>query len=400
MYGLLGNRTEIRLMRCPLAIIAPHLGALSESFVKRHVQDILPGETAVVSGTIDGAYLGHWTVGNPQLILDRIPARAIPNGLREHLHWAIRRRLGQMTPDAVPDIQTSVKRFLCEHDVQVIMSEYLDHSLPWLPVALELGIPFFVHAHGYDVSLRLRDPLWQQRYKAFEQAAGIIVVSEVSRTRLLGLGLEPDKVHVVPCGVDVPDQPLRRHANGVVRCLGVGRMVGKKAPILLLDAFRRAAEGSAELQLDYVGTGELRLAARHFVQALDLSKRVTLHGALPHEQVIQLMREADVFIQHSVTDPLTGDEEGLPVAILEAMAEGLPVVSTAHAGIPEAVIDGETGFLVPEGDSVAMASRIVSLAKDQGLRDQFGEAGRRRAQHAFSWREERRRLLTILKLER
>jgi glycosyltransferase involved in cell wall biosynthesis len=82
------------------------------------------------------------------------------------------------------------------------------------------------------------------------------------------------------------------------------------------------------------------------------------------------------------------------------MAEGLPVVSTAHAGIPEAVIDGETGFLVPEGDSIAMASRIVSLAKDQSLRDQFAEAGRRRAQHAFSWREERRRLLKILKLER
>ncbi|WP_455244323.1 glycosyltransferase [Petrachloros mirabilis] len=387
-------------MSCPLAIITPHLGALSESFIKRHAENILPNGTAVVAGTVDGPYLGHWSVQNPQLILDRIPVRAIPNGLRQHFRWVVQRRLGLETPDSVPEVLTVVKRFLREHHVRTIMSEYLDHSLPWLPVLQELNIPFFVHAHGYDVSLRLRDPVWQQKYKVLAEAAGVIVVSDVSRARLLGLGLSPERVHVVPCGVDVPEQPRRRTPSRVVRCVAVGRMVGKKAPILLLDAFRRATETCAELSLDYVGTGELLVAARHFVSALGLEDRVTLHGGLPHERVIRLMEMADVFVQHSVTDPISGDEEGLPVSILEAMAHGLPVVSTAHAGIPEAVIDGSTGFLVPEGDSMAMASRIAALASDPRLREQFGEAGWHRARDLYSWREERKRLLEILGLGR
>ncbi len=396
MHRVLGNSQENRVMPCPLAIITPHLGALSESFIKRHAEGILPGETAVVAGTVDGPYLGHWSVENPQLILDRIPARAIPNGLRQHFRWAVQRRLGLETPDSVPDVLTVVGRFLREHHVRTIMSEYLDHSLPWLPVSHDLNIPFFVHAHGYDVSLRLRDPVWQQKYKVLNEAAGVIVVSEASRARLLGLGLNPERVHVVPCGVDVPEQPRRRTPGRVVRCVAVGRMVGKKAPILLLDAFRRAAETCATLSLDYVGTGELLVSARHFVSALGMEDRVTLHGGLPHEQVIRLMEKADVFVQHSVTDPISGDEEGLPVSILEAMAQGLPVVSTAHAGIPEAVVDGSTGFLVSEGDSTAMASRIAELAGDQRLREQFGEAGWHRARKSFSWQVERKRLLEIL----
>ena len=117
-----------------------------------------------MAGTVDGQYLGHWSVQNPQLILDRIHARAIPNGLRQHFSWAVQRRLGLETPDSVPGVLTVLKQFLCEHGVRTIMSEYLDHSLPWLPVSQELNIPFFVHAHGYDVSLRLRDSVWQQKY--------------------------------------------------------------------------------------------------------------------------------------------------------------------------------------------------------------------------------------------
>src|SRR5690606_2027114 len=96
--------------------------------------------------------------------------------------------------------------------------------------------------------------------------------------------------------------------------------------------------------------------------------------------------------------PGTGDEEGLPVAILEAMASGLPVVSTRHAGIPEAVIEGTTGYLVDEGDTAGMAAHVVRLARDAELRRRMGHAGWQRALQSFSWPRERARLLELLGL--
>ncbi|HEY8510006.1 MAG TPA: glycosyltransferase, partial [Steroidobacteraceae bacterium] len=98
---------------------------------------------------------------------------------------------------------------------------------------------------------------------------------------------------------------------------------------------------------------------------------------------------ADLFLQHSVVDPVTGDEEGLPVAILEASASALPVVSTVHAGIPEAVDDGVSGFLVKEGDVQGMADAIVALASDGQRRIEMGLAGWRRVREQFSTARER-----------
>jgi glycosyltransferase involved in cell wall biosynthesis len=97
-------------------------------------------------------------------------------------------------------------------------------------------------------------------------------------------------------------------------------------------------------------------------------------------------------------DPVSGDSEGLPVSIIEAMAHGLPVVSTRHAGIPEAVVHGETGLLVEEGDLSAMAEAILRLAHDAALRDKMGLAAHERARAHFTWQLERDRLREVLGL--
>jgi glycosyltransferase involved in cell wall biosynthesis len=272
----------------------------------------------------------------------------------------------------------------------------LDQSLQWLPIAQRLGIRFFGHAHGYDVSRRLREEKWRTEYLRYNESGGIIAMNQVARARLVALGISEFKIHVIPYGVDVPNEPKERVAKEMLRCLAVGRMVPKKAPILTLDAFRRAVEACPTLRLDYVGTGELLPAARQFVQAFDLGDKVTLHREQPSEVVDRLMGESDIFLQHSMTDPDTGNEEGLPVAILEAMAQSLPVVSTRHAGIPEAVIDGVTGCLVDEGDSITMGERIISLARDHNLRLKFGAAGWQCAKERFTWEIERASLLEVM----
>ncbi len=275
------------------------------------------------------------------------------------------------------------------------MGEHLDTSLPWLDMARRLGIRFFAHAHGYDVSMRLNDPKWRAAYLRYNEADGVITMSRVSRDRLVKVGLDPSRVHVIPYGVDVPAEPIARPERQTVRCLAVGRLVPKKGPILALDAFRRAVSAHPDLHLDFVGAGPLLPGVQQFVQCLSLERCVTLHGERSHEDVQRMMREADIFIQHSITAS-DGNEEGLPVAVLEATAHGLPVVSTRHAGIPEAIADNVSGFLVDEGDSIAMADRIVALAGDPDRRKAMGHAGWRAATAQFSWSQERTRLRELL----
>ncbi len=124
-------------------------------------------------------------------------------------------------------------------------------------------------------------PVGASEYLRYNQADGVITVSEFSKARLVAIGVDAERIHVVPCGIDVPSrEPRRASSEGVVRCLAVGRMVAKKGPILTLDAFRRAALDCPTLRLDYVGEGDLLPAARQFVRAFGLEDRVTLHGGL------------------------------------------------------------------------------------------------------------------------
>jgi colanic acid/amylovoran biosynthesis glycosyltransferase len=367
-------------MACRLAVAAPRLGARSETFIRRHMQDLLPGSTAVIVATAPQGPGRAWSVDGPCLVLDRL--RMPPD----------------MTMAERMDIMLgAVRRFVAAHNVEVLLCEFLDFATSFVRLTEESHIQVFAHGHGYDVSRTLTDASWRARYLCLNQSHGLVVVSHAAKAALTRIGLDASSIHVIPCGVHPLEPPTgRRHGGTAISCLAVGRMVSKKAPILTLDAFRRAARIVPELTLDYVGEGPLLAAAHQFVQAFQLEGRVRLHGGTPHDAVLHLMQGTDLFLQHSITDPLSGDMEGLPVAILEAMAHRLPVVSTVHAGIPEAVEHAVTGFLVPEGDSRAMAEYIVRLARDPALRQRLGEAGCARVRRQFTWEAERTALLRTL----
>ena len=179
-----------------------------------------------------------------------------------------------------------------------------------------------------------------------------------------------------------------------------GEWVAKKAPILLLDAFRRARDTCPNLRFDYVGGGPLLPAALQFVQAHQLEDSVTLHGGVTPMELERIRSRADIFVQHSITDPETGDEEGLPAAIQEAMAAGLPVVSTNHAGIPEAIEHGRHGLLVEPGDTIGMADHIVGLTESADAATMMGYAGWKKARSVYTWADERSRLCRTLGLQR
>jgi colanic acid/amylovoran biosynthesis glycosyltransferase len=357
----------------PLAVCVPVVGVPSETFVRRHVELLQPGGTVVIARRAAAAGSAGWAVDAPTLWLDELSDEW--GGARE---------------------QAAVASFLAEHGVRSVLMEYLDIWLPFLPVLRRAGVRGIAHAHGYDVSMRLREDYWRSAYLAYRDVDAIVTMSQHSRRRLVALGLPAELVHVVPYGVDVP--ALRDRASaGMVQVLLIGRLVAKKNPVATLAACARAADMGANVHVTVVGDGPLMAGVQSFVAGAGLP--VTMLGAQPHATVLEALATADIFCQHSVVDPQTGDEEGVPVAILEAMAHALPVVSTRHAGIPEAVVDGVTGYLVDEGDVEAMAGRIAELAADPQARHRLGAAGRAKATDEFSWARERDALLEVLHLD-
>jgi colanic acid/amylovoran biosynthesis glycosyltransferase len=158
--------------------------------------------------------------------------------------------------------------------------------------------------------------------------------------------------------------------------VATGRLVWKKGFDYLLTALARVAARGVDFHADILGDGELKKSLRYAIEDLGLDKRVTLVGAVSSSEVLSRMREADVFVLSSL-------EEGISNAVLEAMATGLPIVTTAAGGMAEAITDGEEGFLVPVRDADALARAIEALV-DPALRVRMGRAARRRAEQDFS----------------
>jgi len=377
-------------MSYKLAIFAPQIGAFTETFIRKHMEELLPGGTVVVTHNTDGFYAGNWSVTCPVLALDKIKWGGPEHGTILFLMRKLRLISARSALNHV------ISNFLKKHNVKVIMCEYLDYCTQWIGLAKKLNIDFFAHAHGYDISERLRDEYWRKKYIKLNSIKGIITVNKLAKEKLIELGIDKNIIHIIPCCVDVPKLSNIKSNSEHIKCLSVG-MTYKKGTIQTLESFRLALQKIPNLYLDYIGDGQLFTEAEKYIASHNLDSNIKLHGNRPNEIVHKFMEEADLFIQHSITDR-NGSEEGLPVAILEAMSHSLPVVATEHAGIPEAVIDGETGFLVDENDIKTMSEKIVFLARSEQKRIDMGFSAWKRAKDCFSWNSEKEKLTKLMNL--
>jgi len=258
------------------------------------------------------------------------------------------------------------------------------------------GVPLIVHFHGYDASVRSVLEAHSKTYPVMlREAAAVIAVSRSMQRKLVSIGGPAEKVHYNPCGIDCHQFSGSDPANAPPTFLAVGRFVDKKAPHLTIRAFAEVYRGYPEARLRMIGEGPLRKECEDLARELGISQASTFLSAQPHSVVQAEMREARCFVQHSVEAP-SGDCEGTPVGILEAGASGLPVISTRHAGIPDVVIDGQTGLLVDERDVDGMAERMLQLARDPGLAAALGRGARQRIKAHFSLEESLGRLWEVI----
>lgn len=303
----------------------------------------------------------------------------------------------------VPFLRRRLKRLLKDLKPHVIHAQFGPAGFLIASVARELDIPLIVTFLGYDVSRLARDEKWVQRYRQlFEDAACLIGISNHVCAKLVAMGAPPAKVVLLHLGVALDrfsyTNPMQRFDGSCVECLHVGRLVEKKSPLDLVEAFGQAVaatRGEIDLQLRIIGDGPLREPMIERIHALDLQDQVQYLGRLPSAQISTFLRSSHIYVQHCKTAD-DGDQEGQGVTFVEASASGLPVVTTRHNGIPDVVIDGVTGFLVPEGDVGGMAEKIVTLARAPEVWTQFGAAGRAHVEANFALDKQGQKAIDLL----
>jgi colanic acid/amylovoran biosynthesis glycosyltransferase len=348
--------------RSGIIAVAPNLPSVSETFIQAHIER-LPAQVVLVHG---------WP--------PRLGKYVVLSWPRRVLHKAWRIVSGTETDSATLAYATVFRRYR----PSAVLAEYGTAGVGVMAACRRAGIPLIVHFHGYDASLREVLIENAKTYPVlFDVAAAIVVVSRAMEQKLTALGAPAGKLRYNPYGVDCGEFAGANPAEAPATFLAVGRLTAKKAPQVTLEAFAKAQRRLPLATLRMIGDGPMMTECRHLVRALGIEHAVTLLGAQPPAVVREEMRSARCFVQHSVEAP-SGDSEGTPVAILEAGATGLPVVATRHAGIPDVVIEGETGFLVDEHDVDGMAQCMLRVGEDPALASRLGEAGRARIEQCFS----------------
>ncbi|MDY7020998.1 MAG: glycosyltransferase [Cyanobacteriota bacterium] len=270
-----------------------------------------------------------------------------------------------------------------------------------LPLARTLKLPLIVTYHGFDAMMTdeyarqdsISTRVYLKRREALKKEVKLLIaVSEFIRSTLIKKGFPDEKIKVHYIGVNTDffqaDPQIKRES--VV--LFVGRLAEKKGCEYLIQAMAEVQKVDPNVKLVIIGDGDLRTELEAL--AAKLLQRYQFLGLQPSDEVKRWMNRSQLLAVPSITAS-NGDSEGLPMVVVEAQAMGLPVVGSIHAGIPEAVIDGETGFLVPERDHQGLAKSILTLLQDEELWEKMSNNGKQRMRSQFNLSQQTQTLDTI-----
>ena len=271
------------------------------------------------------------------------------------------------------------RRQLSSLDVAFI--DYGTSSALLSPMLKSYNIPYVVRVLGYDVTSAFASKAYKAAFlESCKHAAAVVAISYHLKRLLVLAGVDPAKIKVIRLGTNgeqIKPGNWETRLQDVPSVVHLGRLTPKKHPLALVHAFAVAKSKVPDARLTIIGDGPLMPAVKQRVAQLGLTESVWFAGALNREYAIPMLRRHWVFAQHSVTS-ITGDQEGFALSPAEAALCELPVVVTAHSGLSEQVIDGETGFLVQEHNYEAMGERLAWLLQHPDEAAQMGKAGRQR----------------------
>lgn len=340
-----------------VALVNKNQEKYTETFVRRHLEK-LPFHMHFLYG----GYLPTIAQREGDLVSNSI-------GTKAFLHfWSVFRGL-----PSDYFLKKGIASYLLRNNISLVLAEFGQSGAEMTPICRELGIPLLCIFHGYDAYNV--DVLEQRRSgyaDLFSYASALVAVSLDIRERLIAMGAPAEKMHYLPCAPGLDAFPYSDHSANPPVVLTVGRFCTNKAPHVTILAFNEVLRQMPEARMVMVGDGELKEACEILATSLGISNAIEFTGVLSPELVLEQMRNARVFVQHSVTGPVSGEKEGTPVAVMEAMACGLPVIATLHGGMADLITDGETGIMVNECDHHGTASTILSLLKSDGEVSRIG----------------------------
>jgi colanic acid/amylovoran biosynthesis glycosyltransferase len=256
---------------------------------------------------------------------------------------------------------------------------------------------FLTTFYGYDISSHVKQygpDLYRHLFRSCDR---VLCLSEYMQQELIRLHCPRARIRIHHLGVDLSRFTFavrtRRPDRGV-NLFTPARLVEKKGLEYAIRAVGQLVDRHPSICFRIAGDGPLRKDLEALIARLKLERHVQLLGWQTQDQVVKQLNEADIFLAPSVT-AADGDQEGTPTVLIEALAQGLPVVSTLHSGIPEIVRDGESGFLVPERDVEALADRIGFLIEHPELWAKMGAAGRAHVEKHFDSNKVNDRLVEL-----
>lgn len=310
--------------------------------------------------------------------------------------WAAALRGNVMSPRflvralAVVSLAATFAHRMEKSGVQHIHAHWATHPALAAYIASRLtGIPYSFTAHAHDIYVER--PMLEEKIR---RAAFVVTISEFNRRFLENLygRVAADRLVVVHCGTDTSlFHPPAARASGPWTIVCIASLQAQKGQSILVDACRRLVDEGIDLRCILIGEGETRAALEEQVRASGLVDRVELLGHQPRHRVVELLSTADVVAQPSIILP-SGKMEGIPVALMEALAMERPVVATAISGVAELVEDDITGLLVAPQDPGQLADALRRLYRDPELGARLGRAGRRRVVDEFDLTRSARQL--------
>ena len=360
-----------------ILIVSPTKIGLTETFIRAHIEQLYGNVFYLYGWNLD--FKTQCDVSLGELYK---PKSSVLTKLKSLLPHYIYFRLAQKRKKNYTK-EALIKRYLQEHQIDVVLAEYGTAGSFIAPVCKSLDLPLLVHFHGFDASRKDILNTFKKGYQLmFSYATKIIVVSNAMKQALVGQGCPETKLLINTYGPH-PDYLNIKPDLESNYIISVGRHTYKKAPYLTILAFQEVLKKHPYLKLKMIGDGELFDVSKNLVKSLGLENNIILLGALERQEIIKHLQSAFLFVQHSII-ATNGDSEGTPVGIIEAMAAGLPLVSTRHAGIPDVVIENETGFLVDEGDIDAMSENILTIVNNRELAETFGKKANALIQENFT----------------
>ncbi|MDR7078920.1 glycosyltransferase involved in cell wall biosynthesis [Neobacillus niacini] len=278
----------------------------------------------------------------------------------------------------------SPKKYVEKHNVSLIHAHHGQLGLLLQPFKEETNLPLVTSFRGRDATLANQPVGYVDGMnRLFEQGERFFPVCQHLAHRINLWGCPADKIRVLYGGVDLNLFPYRSpNLQGTQNIFSIGRLVEKKGHHILMQAFEKIKAKFPKATLTIIGGGELEGYIHSLATQLNLGTSFRLLNRVPKSQIPELMGQADIFCAPSLTAS-NGDIEGIPNTIKEAMATGIPVLSTNHAGIPEIITNDQDGILVRENDVDHLAQALEFMLLNRNKWENYAVSARQKVEKNF-----------------